>query len=73
MNVLSVLASHDASIAYFVDNKLEYFLKEERLSGIKRDSGVVKGLKYIIKNDLEVHAVIINSCVVNDPYIVKFI
>ena len=69
MNVLSVLASHDASIAYFVDNKLEYFLKEERLSGIKRDSGVVKGLNYIIKNDLEVHAVIINSCVVNDPYI----
>ena len=52
MNVLSVLASHDASIAYFVDNKLEYFLKEERLSGIKRDSGVVKGLNYIIKNDL---------------------
>ena len=69
MNVLSVLASHDASIAYFVDNKLEYFLKEERLSGVKRDSGVIKGLNYLIKNDLEVHAVIINSCVVDDPYV----
>ena len=48
MNVLSVLASHDASIAYFVDNKLEYFLKEERLSGLKRDSGIVKGISCLL-------------------------
>ena len=52
MNVLSVLASHDASIAYFVNNKLEYFLKEERLSGLKRDAGIVKGLSSIHNQSL---------------------
>ena len=69
MNLLSVLASHDASIAYFVDNKLEYFLKEERLSGLKRDSGIVKGISQLLKNDFKVDVALINSNIVNDPYI----
>ena len=69
MNVLSVLASHDASIAYFVNNKLEYFLKEERLSGLKRDAGIVKGLSELIKNNYEVDITIINSNVNSDTYV----
>ena len=68
MNVLSITASHDGSVSLFCDGKLKYFSKEERLSGFKHDKGCTKALDYIIKNDLKVDVVILNSVVSPDPF-----
>ena len=69
MKILSVLASHDASVAYFVNGKLECFLKEERFSGIKKDGGIIKCVAELIKKNYDIDTVLINSVAVHDPYI----
>ena len=68
MNVLSITSSHDGSVSLFCDGKLKYFSKEERLSGFKHDKGCTKALDYIIKNDLKVDVVILNSVVSPDSF-----
>ena len=69
MKILSVLASHDASVAYFVNGKLECFLKEERFSGIKNDGGIIKCVAELIKRNYDIDTVLINSVALYDPYI----
>ena len=69
MKILSVLASHDASVAYFVNGKLECFLKEERFSGIKKDGGIIKCVGELVKKNYDIDTVLINSVAVHDPYI----
>jgi carbamoyltransferase len=68
MNILSLIASHDASVAYISDGKLKYFAKEERLSGYKHDKGFTKCLDYIIKNDFKVDLVVLNSVFSSDNF-----
>ena len=73
MNVLSILTSHDASVAYISNGELKYFAKEERLSGYKHDKGCTKGLDYIIKNNFLVDLIVLNSTTVDNPYHEQFL
>ena len=68
MNILSVITSHDASVAYISDGKLKYFAKEERLSGYKHDKGLTKCLDYIIKNNFKVDLVVLNPVFCPDNF-----
>ena len=77
MKILSVLASHDASVAYFVNGKLECFLKEERFSGIKKDGGITKCVAELIKKNYDIieqydFKEIINKYSLNDSIIALF-
>ncbi len=40
MRVLSMRGGHDASVSIINNGKIELFLKEERYSGVKRDSNL---------------------------------
>ena len=44
MRILGISPSHDSSVAVVNDGQIEFFLKEERISGIKRDHLPYKSL-----------------------------
>ena len=60
---------HDSSVAIINDGKIEYFTKEERLSGVKRDGSPHKTLNFIIKNiEGDIDVAVICSASGGDPY-----
>lgn len=68
MRVLGISPLHDSSVAVINDGQLEFFLKEERLTGIKRDGPPLKALRKIY--DLyegKIDRVAIASPTFNDP------
>ena len=44
-NILAFNITHDSSVSYLEDGVLKFFCKEERLSGVKRDSHPFKSLE----------------------------
>jgi carbamoyltransferase len=45
MRILAFNIAHDSSVCSFVDGKIEFFCKEERLTGIKRDKHPFKSIE----------------------------
>ena len=69
MRVLGISPFHDSSVAIINDGKLEYYTKEERLSGKKRDSFPHKALDFIIKNiEGDIDVAVISSPTDDDFY-----
>ena len=69
MRVLGITPFHDGSVAIINDGKLEYFVKEERLSGIKRDGLPTLALKSAIENmQGDIDVAVITSPSTEDPY-----
>ena len=54
MRVLGISPFHDSSVVIINDGRIEYYTKEERLSGIKRDHDPQKALDFIMKNSYTV-------------------
>ena len=69
MRVLGISPMHDSSVAIINDGKIEYFTKEERLSGRKRDKSPHQALNFIIKNiEGDIDVAVISSPTEKDPY-----
>ncbi len=49
MRVLGISPNHDSSVAIYNNGQIEFFAKEERLSGIKRDPLPYKALAEVAK------------------------
>jgi predicted NodU family carbamoyl transferase len=45
MRILAFNITHDSSVCAINDGEIEYFCKEERLSGVKRDMHPFKALE----------------------------
>lgn len=68
MRILGISPLHDSSVAVINDGEIELFLKEERLTGIKRDGPPLAALKKVY--DLyegKIERVAIASPTYNDP------
>ena len=69
MRVLGISPFHDSSVAIINNGRIEYFIKEERLSGKKRDSFPHKALDFIIKNiEGDIDVAVISSPTDDDFY-----
>ena len=69
MRVLGISPCHDSSVAIINDGRIEYFAKEERLSGVKRDSMPHLVLNFIINNiEGNIDVAVISSPSESDPY-----
>jgi len=62
VRVVGISPAHDSSVAVYCDGNIELFLKEERFSGVKRDSSPFISLD-IVKQNLQgpVDAVVMSS------------
>ena len=69
MRILGISPFHDSSVAIINNGRIEYFVKEERLSGRKRDNYPHIALTHIIKNiEGDIDIVVISSPTENDGY-----
>jgi len=69
VRILGIIPGHDSSVAIINDGKLEYFTKEERLSGFKRDGTPTLALSSAIENARGViDFAVISSPTENHPY-----
>ena len=69
MRILGISPCHDSSVAIINDGRIEYFAKEERLSGCKRDRMAHLALNFVtnnIKGNIDV--AVISSPTARDPY-----
>ena len=49
--ILGISVAHDSSICVFNNGKIEYFLKEERITGAKRDLDPIRSIMSIEANE----------------------
>ena len=69
MRVLGITPFHDSSVAIINDGKIEYFTKEERLSGRKRDKSPIMALNSAIENmEGDIDVAVISSPTETNPY-----
>jgi len=59
--VLGISVAHDSSICIFNNGKIEYFLKEERITGEKRDLDPIRSIMSIESNEEDIFEIAIAS------------
>jgi len=71
LRVLGISTAHDSSVAIYCDGKIEFFFKEERLTGTKRDKQPFAALFQAANflNGKKVDAVAVSSPILSDEYL----
>jgi carbamoyltransferase len=68
MRILGISPYHDSSVCVLNNNKIELFLKEERLSNVKRDMYPWKSINYVLKQ----YGNTIDHIILASPYISEY-
>jgi len=71
MRTIGISTAHDSSVAVYCDGNVEFFIKEERLTRIKRDKQPFAALFEVASflNNKKVDAVAISSPISSDEYL----
>lgn len=71
MRIVGISTAHDSSVAVYCDGQIEFFLKEERLTRVKRDRQPFSALFEVANflNGKKVDAVAVSSPISSDEYL----